>query len=47
MTEIKAYKPFRNEDDVNYCITAIVYNAGRKAEVLYKFCVWAPGIKKD
>ena len=37
MIEIKACKPFRSEDIVNYCITAIVYNAGRKAEVIDKF----------
>ena len=47
MTEIKACKPFRDEDVVNYCITAIVYNAGTKAEVLDKFCVWAPSIIKE
>ena len=44
--EIKACKPFRREDVVNYCITAFVSNAGRKTEVLDEFGVWAPGIKK-
>ena len=40
---------FRSEDVVNYCITVIVYNAGRKAEVLEELGVWTPGIikKKD
>ena len=37
-------KRFRSEDVVNYCITAMVYNAGRKAEVLDKVGVWAAGI---
>ena len=46
--EIKAYKRFRSEDVVNYRITAIVYNACRKLEVLDKFGVCVPGIiKKD
>ena len=40
MIEIKACKPFRIDDVVNYFITAIVYNAGRKAEILDKFGVW-------
>ena len=43
MIKIKACKPFRSEDIENYYVTAIVYNAGRKAEVLYEFDVWAPG----
>ena len=34
MIKIKACKPFRSEDVVNYCITAVVHNAGRKAEVV-------------
>ena len=46
--KIKACKPFRSEDVVNYCITAIVYNTGRQAKALDEFRVWAPGIiKKD
>ena len=44
--EIKACKPYRSEDVVNYCITAIVYNTGRKAELLNEFAVWAPAIIK-
>ena len=35
--EIKVCKPFRSENVVIYCITAIVYNAGRKVEVLDEF----------
>ena len=31
---------------ITVSITAIVYNAGRKAEILDKFCVWAPSIIK-
>ena len=44
--EIKACETFRSEDVVNYCITATVYNVGRKAEVLDEFGVWAPDIIK-
>ena len=46
--KIKACKPFRSEDIVNYCIAAIMYNAYRRTEVLDEFGAWAPGvIKKD
>ena len=46
--EAKACKPFRSEDVINLCITAIVYSvsAGRKAEVLDEY-VWAPYIIKE
>ena len=39
LMEIKAFKFFQSGNLVNYCITVIVFNAGRKAEVLDKFCV--------
>ena len=42
----KTYKPFSCEDVVNYCITAIVYNTGRKTKVLDEFGVWVLGIIK-
>mgnify|MGYP001793255533 CR=1 FL=1 len=47
--EIENCKPFSSKDKVkNDCITAIMYNAGRKAEVLDEFGVWALGnIKKS
>ena len=32
---------------VSYCITAIMYNAGRKAEVVDEFGVWATEIFKE
>ena len=47
MVEIKAWKPVRSEDVVNYSITANMLNVGRKAEVLHKFSAWASGIIKD
>ena len=34
----------RSEDVVNYSITAIVCNAGRRADALDEFDVWAPGL---
>ena len=34
MIEIKACKPFRSEDIVNYCITAIMFKADRKEDTL-------------
>ena len=45
-TEIKTSKLLKSED-VNYCITAIMFNAGRKAEILDEFGFWAPGIIKE
>ena len=46
MIKIKACKLITSK--INYCNTAILYNAGRKAEILDEFGVWASGIiKKD
>mgnify|MGYP001800841811 CR=1 FL=1 len=45
--EIKACKPFRSEDVVNYCVTAVMFNASRKGEAIDRFGVFAPGIIKE
>ena len=46
MIEIKACELFKSEDNANYCITAIMINAGRKAQVLEEFGFGALGITK-
>ena len=47
MIKIKACKFVGSADIVNYCVAAIMFNAGRKAEVLDEFSVWAAGIIKE
>ena len=42
----KSKEPFRSENVVNYCITSVVFSAGRKAKALDEFGGWAPGIIK-
>ena len=34
LKKLKACKPFRSEDVVNYCITATMFNDGKKTETL-------------
>ena len=46
MIEIKVCKHFRSED-INYCITAIMFNVCGKAESLDEFGVCKPGIFKE